>query len=162
MRVQSAGILLFRHRRPKLELFLVHPGGPIWVNRDEAAWSIPKGLFEDGEQAIDAAKREFLEETSFTAEGEFIELGQLKMPSGKIVHAWAVEQNVDANQLVSNTFTMEWPKGSGIMREYPEVDRGEWFDVAQARVKLSKGQLGFIDRLLEVLLHHNVIQDDAE
>ena len=162
MRVQSAGILLFRRHNPKLELFLVHPGGPLWVNRDEGAWSIPKGLFQDGEQAIDAAKREFLEETSFEAEGEFIGLGQLKMPSGKIIHAWAVEQNVDASLLMSNTFTMEWPRGSGKIGEYPEVDRGEWFDVAQARVKLSKGQLGFIDRLLDVLPHHNVIQDDPE
>jgi len=148
MNVHSAGILLFKRHKNRLELFLVHPGGPFWINRDEGAWSIPKGLFEENEQAIEAARREFREETGFEAEGEFIELGQLKMPSGKIIHAWAVEQDIDASQLVSNTFTMEWPRGSGVLREYPEVDRGEWFDLSQAKIRISSGQRGFIDRLL--------------
>lgn len=151
MSVHSAGILLFKRLNNKLELFLVHPGGPLWGHRDEGAWSIPKGLFEKNEQPIDAAKREFWEETGFKAQGEFIELGQLKMPSGKIIHAWAVEQDIDASKLVSNTFTMEWPKGSGKLCDFPEVDRGEWFGLPQARIKISKGQQGFIDRLLELI-----------
>lgn len=155
MSVHSAGILMFKRHR-WLELFLVHPGGPLWINRDEGAWSIPKGLFEKNETPIEAAKREFNEETGFTPKGELIELGQLKMPSGKVIHAWALEQDVEASHLVSNNFSMEWPKGSGVIREYPEVDRGEWFDLSQARLKISKGQSGFIDRLLELLQYKNL------
>lgn len=151
MSVHSAGILLFRYRNKQLELFLVHPGGPFWVNRDEGAWSIPKGLFGGDEQPIEAARREFREETGFDAQGTFIGLGQKKMPSGKIVHAWALEKDIDASQLESNTFSLEWPRGSGVMREYPEVDRGEWFSLKQAVTKIHKGQKAFIDRLIETL-----------
>ena len=151
MSVHSAGILLFRYRHKQLELFLVHPGGPFWANRDEGAWSIPKGLFEGDEQPIEAARREFREETGFDAQGTFIELGQKKMPSGKIVHAWALEQDIDASKLESNTFTLEWPRNSGVLREYPEVDRGEWLSLKQAVTKIHKGQKEFIDRLIETL-----------
>jgi predicted NUDIX family NTP pyrophosphohydrolase len=151
MSVHSAGILLFKTHGKQLEVFLVHPGGPYWEGRDEGAWSIPKGLFEDNEQPLDAARREFREETGFNADGAFIELGQLKQPSRKIIHAWALEQDINASKLKSNTFTLEWPRGSGIMREYPEVDRGEWFGLSQARKKISKGQAEFIERLVQAL-----------
>jgi predicted NUDIX family NTP pyrophosphohydrolase len=151
MSVHSAGILLFRRPGNGLEVFLVHPGGPFWAARDAGAWSIPKGLCEADELPLVAAKREFSEETGFTVDGDFIDLGQLKQSGGKIVYAWALEKDVDAAAIHSNTFILEWPKGSGIMREYPEVDRGAWFDLAQAGRKMLKGQLGFIDRLVERL-----------
>jgi predicted NUDIX family NTP pyrophosphohydrolase len=151
MSVHSAGILLFRYRDNHLEVFLVHPGGPFWAGRDEGAWSVPKGLVEDSEEPLETAKREFSEETGFAADGHFIELGQLKQPSKKIVHAWALQMDVNARELKSNTFPLEWPKGSGVIREFPEVDRGEWFDLEQARTKIIKGQAGFLDRLVEQL-----------
>lgn len=128
---------------------LVHPGGPFWANRDEGAWSIPKGLIDGNETALDAAKREFKEETGFEVEGAFIELGELKQPSKKTVHAWAFEKDIDKTQIVSNTFELEWPKNSGNINEYPEIDKGAWFGLAQARIKILKGQAGFIDRLVE-------------
>jgi predicted NUDIX family NTP pyrophosphohydrolase len=149
--LQSAGILLFRFESRELEVMLVHPGGPLWANRDEGAWSIPKGLIDENETALDAAKREFKEETGFEVEGEFIKLGQLKQSSKKTVHAWAVEKDIDETQIVSNTFELEWPKDSGNMNEYPEIDRGAWFGLAQARIKILKGQARFIDRLVERL-----------
>ena len=161
MSVTSAGILLFRYRDKELELFLVHPGGPFWAKRDAGAWSIPKGLCEADEPALAAARREFGEETGFALDGAFIDLGELRQPSGKIVHAWALAQDVDAAALRSNTFTLEWPKGSGVVREYPEVDRGAWFDLAEARDRLLKGQRGFLDRLLERLGHADPAEDDA-
>lgn len=151
MSVHSAGILLFRRRGNGLEVFLVHPGGPFWAARDAGAWSIPKGLCEADEPPLVAAKREFSEETGFTVDGDFIALGRIKQPGGKIVYAWALEKDIDAAALHSNTFVLEWPKGSGIMREYPEVDRGAWFGLTQARRRMLKGQLGFIDRLVEQL-----------
>ncbi len=151
MSLHSGGILLFRFRDDKLEVLLVHPGGPFWIRKDEGAWSIPKGLFEGDESPLDAAKREFKEETGFEAEGEFIELGELKQPSRKIVHAWALKMDLDETKVVSNKFTLEWPKRSGVIREYREIDRAIWFDIDQARIKIQKGQLGFIDRLIEVL-----------
>jgi predicted NUDIX family NTP pyrophosphohydrolase len=151
MILRSAGILLFRYRATKLEVFLVHPGGPFWAKRDTGAWSIPKGLCAENEAPLEAAKREFREETGFEARGRFIQLGVLKQASGKLVHAWALEMEVDASQLKSNTFSLEWPRGSGVTREFPEVDRGAWFDLPQARMKLVKRQVGFIDRLLEQL-----------
>ena len=148
----SAGIILFKQSADQIEVFLVHPGGPYWQDRDEGAWSIAKGLIEDGENALQAARREFEEETGFIVDGKFIDLGAAKVHSKKIVHAWALEQDVDASQLRSNNFELEWPKGSGILRDYPEVDRGAWFDIQTARVKIHKGQEIFIDRLLEKLL----------
>jgi predicted NUDIX family NTP pyrophosphohydrolase len=151
MSLHSGGILLFRYRDDRLEVLLVHPGGPFWVKKDDGSWSIPKGLFEEEESPLDAAKREFKEETNFEAEGEFIELGEQKQPSRKIVHAWALKMDLDETKVVSNKFSLEWPKRSGVIREYPEIDRAGWFDIDQARKKIQKGQLGFIDRIQEVI-----------
>ena len=151
MAVHSGGILLFRHLAGRLQVMLVHPGGPYWENKDEGVWSIPKGLFEENEGPLEAARREFAEETGFDAEGEFIELGELVQPSKKIVHAWALESDLDTTRIRSNTFTLEWPPNSGRFENYPEIDRGQWFDIAEARTKIAKGQLGFISRLIERL-----------
>jgi predicted NUDIX family NTP pyrophosphohydrolase len=143
----SAGILLYRLRRGALEVFLVHPGGPYWRNKDAGAWSIPKGLLEQGDDALSAARREFHEETGSPVDGQFIELTPLKQPSGKIVHAFAVEGDIDASEIASNLFPMEWPPRSGRMQEFPEVDRGGWFALDGARQKILTGQRGFIDEL---------------
>jgi len=136
----SAGLLLYRNGSDGLEVFLVHPGGPFWAHKDEGVWSIPKGEFEPGEDPLDAAKREFTEETGFTAAGDFTPLSALKQPSGKIVHAWAVRGDADPARVRSNTFVF---KG----REYPEIDRAAWFNVAEARKKILRGQVGFLDEL---------------
>jgi predicted NUDIX family NTP pyrophosphohydrolase len=147
MSKHSAGILLFRFKNKKLEVMLVHPGGPFFAKKDYGAWSIPKGLFEEHENPLDAAKREFKEETGFEVDGEFIELGELKQPSKKIVYVWALEKDLDAKNIVSNTFKLEWPKNSGIVQEYPEIDKADWFDIEQAKKKILEGQRAFIDRL---------------
>ncbi len=144
----SAGILLFRFREQALQVFLAHPGGPFFAHKDNRVWSIPKGLCEDGEDLLETAKREFREETGFAVDGAFIPLGSLRLPSRKLVHAWALEKDVDAAGMVSNTFEMEWPRHSGRIREYPEMDRAAWFPVAEARIKIAPGQVGFIDRLV--------------
>lgn len=154
MTVHSAGILCYRYYEQQLELFLVHPGGPFWVKHDDGAWSIPKGLLDPGESPLTAAIREFHEETGFTVSDDFIELGELKQPSKKIVHVWAVQTDFDASKLKSNRFSLEWPRGSGRFQDFPEVDRGEWFALQQARIKIYKGQVAFIDRLLAYLPHH--------
>lgn len=164
MSKKSGGILPFRFQDNHLEVFLVHPGGPLWAGKDEGAWSISKGLFEENESPLDAARREFKEETGFEVDGVFIELGRIKQPSGKIVFAWAVEKNLDERRIVSNKFMLEWPRRSGIMREFPEIDRAGWFDIESARKKILKGQQGFIDRLLHALdhpdVHHPEIDQD--
>ena len=148
----SAGILMYRFREDSLEVFLVHPGGPFWAKKDEGAWSIPKGEFNiDNEDPLDAAKREFEEETGFTLEGDFISLDDLKQSSMKIVHAWTIEGDCHAAKIKSNTFSMEWPPRSGKQQEFPEVDRAEWFDIETAKIKLLKGQTPFLDKLLEKL-----------
>jgi predicted NUDIX family NTP pyrophosphohydrolase len=144
----SAGILLYRKRGPTLEVFLVHPGGPFWRNKDAGAWSIPKGECQTGEDPLEAAKREFLEETGFTVKGEFLPLGEIKQPGGKIVTAWAVEGDYSPSALRSNTFSIEWPPKSGRQQEFPEIDRGGWFALDDAKRLIVKGQIGFIDRLL--------------
>lgn len=151
MSVHSGGILLFKYIDGRLQVMLVHPGGPFWAKKDEGAWSISKGLFEENEVALEAAKREFKEETGFDVDGEFIELGEIKQPSKKIVHAWALERDADVTKIESNTFTLEWPKNSGNVKEYPEIDKGEWFDIDEAKRKILKGQVEFIDRLRERL-----------
>lgn len=143
----SAGILLFRSRGGALEVFLVHPGGPYWRNKDAGAWSIPKGVLEPGDDALAAAKREFLEETGAVPSGEFIALVPLRQRSGKMVHAWAVEGDIDAASITSNEFSMEWPSRSGKMQRFPEVDRGGWFALDEARAKMLSGQRGFLDQL---------------
>lgn len=149
-RMQSAGILLFRVKDERLQMLLAHPGGPFWAGKDEGAWSIPKGMFDNDEEPLQAAKRELFEETGIIAEGEFIDLGSIRLPSRKIVHIWAIKSDWNATKITSNNFCLEWPKGSGIQREYPEIDRVEWFDVEAARKKIVKGQAGFIDRLAKI------------
>ena len=139
-------MLLFRERPTGIEVFLVHPGGPFWKNKDAGAWSIPKGEYTDGADPLDAAKREFLEETGVDLDGEFISLDRIQQASGKIVTAWALERDT-MPPLRSNTFSMEWPPNSGRTQEFPEVDRGEWFSLNDARKKLVKGQAQFLDRL---------------
>lgn len=147
---QSAGILLFRFRNNRLEVLLVHPGGPFWSNKDAGAWSIPKGLLEE-EDPLEAAKREFREETGFEVDGPFIKLGSLKQPGGKTVNAWALEKDIDETQVISNTFRLEWPKNSGNVKDYPEIDKAGWFGLEEARKKVVKGQAGFLDRLTDIL-----------
>lgn len=149
MTVHSGGILLFRRPAGRLQVMLVHPGGPYWENKDAGVWSIPKGLFEENEAPLEAARREFAEETGFDAEGEFISLGELVQPSRKVVHAWALEGDLDTAKIMSNTFSLEWPPKSGRIEHYPEIDRGQWFDIDEARKKITRGQLGFIERLLD-------------
>ncbi len=151
MAVKSAGILLYRFKDGQLQVMLVHPGGPFWTKKDKGAWSIPKGICEEDEVAIEAAKREFREETGFDIDGSFIDLGELRQSSGKIVHAWALEGDLDTGKIKSNTFQMEWPRGSGRIRQYPEIDKGEWFSIDVAKEKIVKGQRGFLERLLEKL-----------
>ena len=143
----SAGILLFRIRGDVPEVFLIHPGGPYWCNKDAGAWSIPKGLLEEGDDELAAAKREFQEETGSVIDGEFIALAPLKQASGKLVHAWAVEGDIDASTITSNRFLMEWPPRSGKQQAFPEVDRGAWFTLETAIKKILDGQRGFIDQL---------------
>ena len=147
MSTYSHGILLFRFRNDELEVMLVHPGGPIWAKKDHGVWSIPKGLPEKHETSLETAKREFKEETGFEVDGEFIDLGELKQPSKKIVHVWALEKDLDVTNVISNTFPLEWPKNSGKIQEYPEVDKAGWFDIELARQKIRKGQIGFLDKL---------------
>jgi predicted NUDIX family NTP pyrophosphohydrolase len=151
MNVHSYGILLYRRTSDHLQVMLVHPGGPFWAGKDTGAWSIPKGLPEGNEQGLETARREFREETGFEVDGEFIELGVLRQPSGKTVHCWALEGTLDVNRIQSNTFTLEWPRHSGTVREYPEVDTGGWFSLAEAREKISRGQMEFLNRLLKHL-----------
>jgi predicted NUDIX family NTP pyrophosphohydrolase len=147
----SAGILLFRKVERKLEVFLVHPGGPLWEHRDLGAWSIPKGEFEADEDPFSAARREFAEETGFEIDGDFIPLTPVRQSAAKTVHAWAVETNLDIPEIRSNTFSMQWPPKSGRYQAFPEVDRGEWFTIPRARKKLVSGQLALLDELLEYL-----------
>lgn len=147
----SAGLLLYRNCG-KLEVFLVHPGGPLWARKDLGAWSLPKGEFADDEDPLEAAKREFNEETGFTVEGEFLPLEPLRQSGGKLVYAWAVKGDCDPRRLQSNLFSMEWPPRSGRIAQFPEVDRGAWFDPPEARRRILPAQAGFIDQLLALLL----------
>ena len=151
MKQRSAGILLFRNIAAELEVLLVHPGGPYWAKKDAGAWSIPKGEYLEGEDPLDAAKREFSEETGVSVEGNFIDLGEVKQAGGKVVRAWAIERDLDPSLIRSNTFEMEWPRKSGVIREFPEVDSGRWFSLGVAQNKLLNGQLEFLTRLAERL-----------
>ncbi len=146
----SAGLLLYR-RRGELELFLVHPGGPFWAKKDIGSWTIPKGEIIEGEEPLEAAKREFFEETGFEINGNFQPLNAIKQAGGKIVQAWAIEADCDPAQLQSNRFAMEWPPKSGKTRDFPEVDRAGWFTLAEARTKILGGQIALIDQLASVL-----------
>lgn len=140
-------MLLYRRTRGPLELLLVHPGGPFWAKKDDHAWTIPKGEFDD-EDPLAAARRELTEETGIVAMGEPQPLVPVKQPSGKIVHAFALEQDADLGAFRSNTFSLEWPPRSGRISEYPEVDRAEWFGLDEARRKLQTGQVDLLDQLL--------------
>ena len=151
MEKRSAGLLMFRRRDKNLEVFLVHPGGPFWANKDAGAWMIPKGEYVDGELPLDAARREFHEETGFDAHGEFIDLGTVKQASGKVVIAWAFEGDCDPQKLISNFCTIEWPPRSGHKIEIPEVDRGAWFPLAAAKSAILKSQQPFLDILVTKL-----------
>jgi predicted NUDIX family NTP pyrophosphohydrolase len=148
MKKRSAGILMYKKSGPELRLLLVHPGGPFWAKKDLGAWSIPKGEYAEGEEPLTAAKREFGEELGAEPSGEFWDLGALVQPGRKEVVAWAVEADFPVAKLTSNTFELEWPPKSGRKRQFPEVDRAEWFTPADARRKILPGQVEFIGRLL--------------
>jgi len=148
---KSAGILMYRFREGSLEVFLVHPGGPLWQKRDSGAWSIPKGEIDEGGDPLETARREFHEETGFEIEGDLMPLAPIKQSGGKRVYAWAVEGDCDPDQIRSNLFAMEWPPRSGKQAEFPEVDRAAWYSIAEARDKLVSGQRGLLDQLLALL-----------
>ena len=150
----SAGLLLYRRRAGGLEVFLAHPGGPFWRQRDAGAWTIPKGVVNDGEELLAAAQREFAEETGVQATGPFLPLGAVRQRSGKQVHAWAWEGDADPARVTSNTMKAEWPRGSGSWITFPEVDRCEWFDLPTARTKLLAAQAELLDRLEAALAEH--------
>ena len=152
MSAQSAGLVLYRQRDGKLEVLLVHPGGPFWQKRDDGAWSIPKGELGENETGIDVARREFQEELGAAPpEGAASSLGAVRQTGGKIVHAWAVPGDFDVTRTTSNTFELEWPPRSAKIQTFPEIDRAGWFDPATARTKLLPAQRAFIDRLEELL-----------
>ena len=144
----SAALLVYR-RMTALEVLLIHPGGPFWARKDDGSWSIPKGEYVEPEEPLAAAYREFEEEVGITPPlGEAFDLGTARLRSGKVVTCFAVEGDLDLTEFASNMFEMEWPRGSGVLREFPEADRAEWFSFPQAQVKLSDGQLPFLERLL--------------
>jgi len=152
MSARSAGIVLHRRRDGRLQVLLVHPGGPLWARRDEGAWSIPKGEHGADESPLSAARREFAEELGTPPpDGATLELGEVRLKSGKRVTAWALAGELDADVIRSNTFTLQWPPRSGRMQEFPEVDRAEWFDLEQARLKLNPAQVPLLDRLAEAV-----------
>jgi len=157
---QSAGILLFRFNKNTLQVFLGHPGGPYWRNKDVGAWSIPKGEFEENEDPLEAAKREFKEETGHEVKGNFIPLKPLKQKSGKIIYAWALEGEMEINKVKSNNFEMEWPPKSGKMMQFPEIDKAGWFDVSQAKEKIIAGQIAFISEFEEIVFKTPVVNPD--
>jgi len=145
---RSAGLLLHRTHAGALEVLIAHMGGPLWARKDEAAWSIPKGEYHDGEDPLTAARREFAEELGQAApDGDPIHLGSVRQSGGKIVDMWAQAGELDVSEVHSNTYQMQWPPGSGRLMEFPEIDRAGWFDLEQARVKLVRGQVPFLDAL---------------
>ena len=147
----SAGLLLYRRVDHELEVLLVHPGGPYWARKDAGAWSVPKGEYEPGEDPLEVARREFTEELGVASpDGSPAPLGEIRQSGGKIVTAWAQEGDLDAIDIHSNTFEMEWPPRSGRTQEFPEVDEAAWFRIPEARDKLNRGQLPFLDRLIGV------------
>lgn len=154
MNKKSAGILAFRREgSARVCVFLVHPGGPFWEGKDAHSWSIPKGEFEDGEEPLKAARREFEEEIGRKIDGLFIELKPRKQPSGKMVFAWAIEQDIDAAAVRSNEFEMEWPPKSGVKQRFPEVDKAEWFELWAALRKVHKGQIPILEELAAKLAY---------
>jgi predicted NUDIX family NTP pyrophosphohydrolase len=149
---QSAGILLYRRSHTILEVFLVHPGGPFWKNKDAGAWTIPKGEFTNDEPALEAAVREFREETGVALKGPFQPLSPIQQAGGKLVYAWATPGDLDPSTLVSNTFELEWPPGAGRRQTFPEVDRGAWFNVTAAREYINPGQIPLLQELEDTAL----------
>jgi predicted NUDIX family NTP pyrophosphohydrolase len=148
---RSAGLLMFRRSNGELEVFLVHPGGPFWAGKDKGAWTVPKGEYFEGEEALDAARREFSEETGFEAKGEFLDLGTVTQRSGKVVNACGFEGDCDPKKLISNFCSIEWPPRSGKMIEIPEVDRGAWFTLRAAREAILQSQQPFLEVLAQKL-----------
>lgn len=149
----SAGLLLYRIGGESPEVFLVHPGGPFWKNKDEGAWSIPKGEYNNTEETpLNCAKREFNEETGHKIDGNFIELSPIKQKGGKIVQAWAIEGDIDPNTIKSNTTTIQWPPKSNKQIEIDEIDKGAWFAIPEAKHKINSQQISFIDQLLQILI----------
>jgi predicted NUDIX family NTP pyrophosphohydrolase len=148
---RSAGILVYRRREGGLEVFLVHPGGPFWAKKDHGAWTVPKGEYTDAEQPLDAAIREFKEETGFDLRGKFVELGTITQASGKVVSAWACAGDFDPEKLTSNSCEIEWPPHSGRSMTIPEVDRGGWFPVDEANARIFPAQQPFLERLARLL-----------
>lgn len=151
MASKSAGILLYRIQGNELEVLLVHPGGPFWKNKDEGSWSIPKGEFDEREEPFAAALREMKEEVGLELKGNFIELTPVKQKSGKLVYAWALEYDFDPSKIKSNTFEIEWPPKSGKKKEFPEIDKAEWFDVKTAAKKIIGAQASLLDELCKKL-----------
>ena len=148
---RSAGLLMYRRNNRRLEVFLVHPGGPLWAKKDLGAWSIAKGEYAEGELPLEAARREFEEETGFVATGDFLELGAVQQAGGKVVSAWAFEGDCDPGKLISNRCEIEWPPRSGRQIEIPEVDRASWFSIAEAKERILKSQVPFLERLCSLL-----------
>lgn len=148
---RSAGLLIYRRRSGVVEVFLVHPGGPFWARKDLGSWSIPKGEYSPDENPLEVAKREFEEETGFTAQGDFKEMAEIRQKGGKYVKAWALEGDCDPKAIKSNTFTMEWPPRSGKEQEFPEIDRAGWFSLDAARRKILKSQLPLLEGLNKLM-----------
>jgi predicted NUDIX family NTP pyrophosphohydrolase len=153
---RSAGLMMFRKLNEELEVFLVHPGGPLWAKKDKGAWTIPKGEFDEDENPLVAARREFEEETGFDAMGEFLDLGSIRQKSGKVVTAWAFQGDCDPAKLTSNTCEVEWPPRSGRRLEIPEVDQGRWFSLDEAREYIREEQEKLLDNLCTVLQLNSV------
>jgi predicted NUDIX family NTP pyrophosphohydrolase len=151
MPIISAGILMYRFREGVAEVFLVHPGGPFWSGKDAGAWSIPKGIIDAHEDALVAAKREFEEETGSKVSGDFTQLSSVKLKSGKVLLAWAVNGDCDPSEIKSNTFPMEWPPHSGRRQEFPEVDRAAWFTIGEAKKKINPRQVPLLEELMGIL-----------
>ncbi|MGN6293530.1 MAG: NUDIX domain-containing protein [Chitinophagaceae bacterium] len=151
MKKQSAGILLYRFRGKIIEVFLVHPGGPFWKNKYAGAWSIPKGEYEETEDPLTAAIREFKEETGHAIKGPFLPLTSIKQKSGKWVHAWALEGELDETKVQSNSFEMEWPPGSGKQQAFPEIDKAAWFSLQEAKEKVNPAQVSLLHELGDLL-----------
>jgi len=150
MQKKSAGILLYKLENSELQVLLVHPGGPFWSKKDTGAWSVPKGEFTEGEEPLEAAKREFYEETGVEISGDFLSLTPVKMKSGKLVYAYAIENEFDISKLKSNTFKIEWPPKSGNEKEFPEIDKAEWMNIATAVQKINESQMPLIEELLRL------------
>ncbi|MBA3705313.1 MAG: NUDIX domain-containing protein [Bacteroidetes bacterium] len=152
MTKKSAGILLYRLKNSFPEVLLAHPGGPFFVKKDLGVWTIPKGEYTDAEEPLEAAKREFKEETGMYVNGEFIALTPVKLKSSKTVNAWAIQGDIDPTKIKSNLFELEWPPKSGLIKHFPEIDKAEWFNTDDAKEKINPGQIGFIEQL-EVMLN---------